>query len=137
MANLINYWKLIYDFNKRKDTYYSTDHLPMSWYCYMYLRKKYTSAEGYKIMTYCFHCKVQPSWKRSSWSWSYGSWNYNYRVNQCKFESRSGEVYSIQHYVIKFVSDLGQVGDFLRLLRFPPSMKPTSPIQLNYYCQWR
>ena len=24
-----------------------------------------------------------------------------------------GEVYSIQHYVIKFVSDLRQVGDFL------------------------
>ena len=24
----------------------------------------------------------------------------------CAFESRSGEVYSIQHYVIKFVSDL-------------------------------
>ena len=27
---------------------------------------------------------------------------------------RSGEVYSIQHYVIKFVSDLRQVGGFLR-----------------------
>ena len=31
-----------------------------------------------------------------------------------------GEVYSIQCYVIKFVSDLRQVGGFLRLLRFPP-----------------
>jgi len=31
-----------------------------------------------------------------------------------------GEVYSIQHYVIKFVSDLRQVGGFLRVLRFPP-----------------
>ena len=30
------------------------------------------------------------------------------------------EVYSIQHYVIKFVSDLRQVGGFLRVLRFPP-----------------
>ena len=30
----------------------------------------------------------------------------------CEFESRSGEVYSIQHYVIKFVSDLCQVGGF-------------------------
>ena len=29
-----------------------------------------------------------------------------------------GEVYSIQHYVIKFVSDLRQVGGFLQLLRF-------------------
>jgi hypothetical protein len=27
--------------------------------------------------------------------------------------SRSGEVYSIQHYVIKFVSDLRQFGGFL------------------------
>ena len=29
------------------------------------------------------------------------------------------EVYSIQHYVIKFVSDLRQGGGFLRILRFP------------------
>jgi len=28
-----------------------------------------------------------------------------------------------QHYVIKFVSDLGQVGGFLRVLRFPPPIK--------------
>jgi predicted aconitase len=28
-----------------------------------------------------------------------------------------GKVYSIQHYVMKFVSDLVQVGGFLRLLR--------------------
>jgi hypothetical protein len=31
-----------------------------------------------------------------------------------------GEVYSILHYVIKFFSDLRQVGGFLRVLRFPP-----------------
>ena len=30
-----------------------------------------------------------------------------------------GEVCSMQHYVIKFVSDLQQVGGFLRVLRFP------------------
>jgi len=29
------------------------------------------------------------------------------------------EVYSIQHYVIKFVSDLRQVGGFFRILQFP------------------
>jgi hypothetical protein len=35
-----------------------------------------------------------------------------------------GEVYSIQHYVIKFVSDLRQVGGFLRVLWFlPPPYK--------------
>ena len=31
-----------------------------------------------------------------------------------------GEVYSIQHYVRKFGSDLRQVGGFLRLLQLPP-----------------
>jgi hypothetical protein len=30
-----------------------------------------------------------------------------------------GEVYSIQHYVMKFVSDLRQVDGFLQVLRFP------------------
>jgi hypothetical protein len=34
-----------------------------------------------------------------------------------------GEVYSIQHYVIKFASDLRQVGGFLRVPQFPPPMK--------------
>ena len=29
----------------------------------------------------------------------------------------------MQHYVIKFVSDLRQVGGFLRVLRFPPPKK--------------
>ena len=36
-----------------------------------------------------------------------------------------GDVYSIQHYVIKFVSDLRQVSGFLRVLRFPPPLKLT------------
>jgi hypothetical protein len=35
----------------------------------------------------------------------------------------NGEVYSIQYYVIKFVSDLLQVGGFLRVLWFPPPIK--------------
>jgi hypothetical protein len=34
-----------------------------------------------------------------------------------------GEVYSIHHYVIKFVSDLRQVGGFLQVLRFFPTNK--------------
>jgi hypothetical protein len=37
-----------------------------------------------------------------------------------------GEVYSMQHYVIKFVSDLRQVGGLLWVLPFP------SPIKLTY-----
>ena len=39
-----------------------------------------------------------------------------------------GEVYSIQHYVIKFVSDLPQVGGFLRVLQFSPPIKMTATI---------
>jgi hypothetical protein len=48
-----------------------------------------------------------------SWSWSYGSWIYKYLCNQCLSPLTlwvqnpvQGEVYSIQHYVIKFVSNL-------------------------------
>jgi len=34
-----------------------------------------------------------------------------------------GEVYPVQHCVIKFVSDLRHVADFLRVLQFPASIK--------------
>ena len=44
----------------------------------------------------------------------------------CEFESRSG--WSVQHYVIKFVSDLQQVYGFLRVLRFTPPIKLTATI---------
>ena len=37
-------------------------------------------------------------------------------------------VYSIQHYVIKFVSDLRQVCGFLWVLNFPPPLKRTATI---------
>ena len=39
-----------------------------------------------------------------------------------------GEVYLIQHYVIKFVNDLRQVGGFLCVFRFPPPIKLTATI---------
>ena len=42
------------------------------------------------------------------------------------------EGYSIQHFVVKFVGDLRQVGGFLQLLRFPPPIKLTATIQLKY-----
>jgi hypothetical protein len=37
-----------------------------------------------------------------------------------------GEVYSIQHHVIKFVSDLWQVGGFIWVLRLPSNNKTDS-----------
>jgi hypothetical protein len=44
----------------------------------------------------------------------------------CEFESRS--VWDVQHYVIKVVSDLWQVGGFLRVLQFPTPLKLTATI---------
>ena len=44
----------------------------------------------------------------------------------CGFDCRSGR--GVQHYVIKFVSDLRQVGGFFRILRFPPTIKPLATI---------
>ena len=43
-------------------------------------------------------------------------------------KSHPGEVYLIHHYVIKFVSDLRQVGGFLPILRFSPPIKLTSTV---------
>jgi hypothetical protein len=52
----------------------------------------------------------------------------------CEFESQSGR--GVQHYVIKFVSDLLQVSGFLRVLRFLPSIKLTTTIWLKYCWKW-
>jgi len=40
----------------------------------------------------------------------------------------NGEVYSLQHYVIKFVGELRQVSCFLLVLVFPPPIKLTATI---------
>ena len=42
--------------------------------------------------------------------------------------STHGRVYPIQHYVIKFVSDLRQVGGFPQVLLFPSPIKLTATI---------
>jgi hypothetical protein len=39
-----------------------------------------------------------------------------------------GEVYKLEHYVIKFVSDLRRVVGFLRVLQIPPPIKLTATI---------
>ena len=43
-----------------------------------------------------------------------------------------GEVYSIEHYMILFISDLQHVCGFLRVLWVPPSIKLTTTISLKY-----
>jgi hypothetical protein len=45
----------------------------------------------------------------------------------CELESAHVEVYAIQH-VIKFVSNLQQVGGFLQVLGFPPPKQLTPTI---------
>jgi hypothetical protein len=61
--------------------------------------------------------------------WSYGSWTYNYLCNHhwyCEVETWSGR--GVQHYMIKFFSDLWQVSGFLLVLRLPPPIKRTATI---------
>ena len=50
---------------------------------------------------------------------------------RCEVDPAHGEAYSIQHYVIKFVRDLRQVGSFLRILCFPPPIKQTPRYNAN------
>ena len=76
----------------------------------------------------------------------YGSLIYNYLCPAVPITTKvvssnpsHGEVYSIQHYVIKFVSDLQQVSGFLLVLRFPPTIKliieyRISYVQMYYTC---
>jgi hypothetical protein len=79
---------------------------------------------------------------RSSWSWSYARWIYIYLCNQCLSPPNQvmssnpvhGEVYSIQHYVIKFVSVLRQVDCILQVLWFPPPRNiPQNIIMMKYW----
>ena len=53
-------------------------------------------------------------------------------INVVSLNPIHGEVYSIQQYVIYFVSDLRQVDGFLEVLRFPPPIKLTAMIKLKY-----
>jgi len=48
----------------------------------------------------------------------------NVRTRRSIFRSGRG----VQHYVIKFVSDLRQVGGFLGVLWFPPPIKMSATI---------
>ena len=74
------------------------------------------------------------------WSWSYGSWIYNYSVSVqsvsittkvISLNLSHGKVYSIQHYVIRFISDLWQSCGFLWIFQFPPPIKLTPRYNWN------
>jgi len=57
-------------------------------------------------------------------------------TNVVSLNPADGEVYSIQHFVRKFVSDLRQVGGFLWEFRFPPPTNLTATIYLKYCWKW-
>jgi hypothetical protein len=64
---------------------------------------------------------------QSTWKWTP---NQNYLViySNLLMMIIHDEVYSIQHYVIKFLSDLQQVSGVVQVLRFPPSIKQNATI---------
>ena len=53
-------------------------------------------------------------------------------IKDVSWNPAHGKMYSRQHYVIKFVSVLQQVGGFLLVLRLPPPIKLTATIYLKY-----
>jgi hypothetical protein len=71
----------------------------------------------------CIHITYHPQYDQTLELTTLVLIGTNNLCNQCL-----SVVCSIQHYVIKFVNDLRQVGGFLRVLRFPP------PIQLTATC---
>ena len=60
----------------------------------------------------------------------------NPSTNVVSLNSTHGEMNLIQHYVIKFVSDLQHVGGFLQVLRCPPPIKLTTMIKMKYCWKW-
>ena len=74
---------------------------------------------------------------------SYDSWIYNYIQSVpiiTKVVSSNPahcELYSIQHFVIKFANDLPQVDGFLWVLRLLPLIKLTTTIKFKYCWKWR
>ena len=51
-----------------------------------------------------------------------------FTTNFVSLNPTRGEVYSVQQYVIKFVSDLQQIRGFLLVLLLPPPLKLTATI---------
>jgi hypothetical protein len=56
---------------------------------------------------------------------------YNIVTTFPKSNSKIVERGKMEHYVIKFVSDLRQAGGFVRVLRFPSPIKLTAKYVIN------
>ena len=94
-------------------------------------------ADNVRILYFYLHYLVLLLLLLSSFlsAWSHGSWIYNYLCNQylspltlwIQIEFMAG-VYLIQHYMIKFISDLHHIGNFLWGFRLALSIKMTATI---------
>ena len=72
--------------------------------------RQFFIANGYQRLVFnriCYISLLNVIIHGSSWPWSYDSWSYNYMCNQYLSPLKW------RVYVIKFVSDLRQVGGFL------------------------
>jgi hypothetical protein len=75
-----------------------------------------------KPFAYIFiNCDLYIVQNRQGTTWSYGSW-ISITANFLSSHPANDKVYSIQRYVINFVSDLRQVGGLLLFVRFPPQL---------------
>ena len=95
-------------YSKRSKT--CTDSLPLK----KHILSQNEWRHRYNIIFYLTYTNIQYILREPSWSWSYGSWIYNYLVIQSvsittnvSLNPAHGEVYSIQHYVIKVCQWLG------------------------------
>jgi len=86
------------------------------------------------IMTYLFKGRHGHNYMAVRFTTACAISAYDITTKVVRSNPVHGEVYSIQHYVIKFFCDLQQVGGFLR---FRSSIKLTTTIQLNYCWKWR
>jgi uncharacterized protein with PQ loop repeat len=115
--------------NLMKDKPWVRPHVIM-YICILCCSPQYTAVLAKQEMTIVKHLVF--SWSSSgTFFWSLYFIHFDSVPITTKVVSSNpvhGEVYSIQHYVIKFVSDLRQVSDFLRVFRFPPAIKLTAMI---------
>ena len=83
---------------------------------------------GHDVVGFTTTCVISV-YHHESWEFEPRSWRVVLHTTLCGKVCQwlvHDEVYSIQHYVVKFVSDLWQVDGLIRVLRFTPPIKLTA-----------
>jgi hypothetical protein len=129
-------WTILSSVYRQTTFYYGEDKYDAGhWTIYYKARYKWKNTRFWYKVCLIFVMKSFCYWNRilfmASCTWYHNMTTYAtvpIITNVCKFVPRLGEVYSIQHYVINFISDFRQVGGFLWVLRFPPPIELTATI---------